>query len=281
MRFFIITLLLCFSFSISAQLENDQQYALTTSTFTLGAGPAQVLDPYISPFEYSGLQIRAHATARKFFTPDNNKLSYTHKGYFDLGTASHPSRNNSMQFFNVNYMFGVNYHFRPMENLMVLAGGGWDLDVGGKYLARNVNNPFSLDLFTNLNATAEIQYLFNLWKQDFSIQYGTQMPLLGCMFVPMQGITYYELFMLNNLSTAFHFSSLHNKVGWSHYLNLDIPTKISTFRISIMHDYLKYSANDLVFRKSGLTFSVGTVVDLYVFAGKKRGVPANFIRSYE
>lgn len=281
MRFFTITIFLFVSCYLVAQDQNGQQYALTTSTFTFGAGPAQVLDPYISPFTYSGLQMRAQGTARKFFTPENNLLSYTHNAFFDLGTATHPSRNNSMQFFNVNYMFGVNYHFRPMDKLMVLAGGSWDIDVGGKYLARNVNNPFSLDLFTNLNATAGVQYLFNLWKQDFRVQYGAQMPLFGCMFVPMQGITYYELFMLNNLSTAFHFSSLHNKIGWSHYVNLDIPTKISTFRVSIMHDYLKYSANEMVFRKSGLTFSVGTVVDLYVFSGKKREVPANFIRSYE
>ena len=186
-----------------------------------------------------------------------------------------------MLFFGINYSFGVNYHFRLKNQLMILAGGSWDIHAGGKYLARNVNNPFSLDLYTNLNAVAEIQYPFRLLKQDFTARYGAQTPLLGCMFVPMQGITYYELSMLKNLDTALHFSSPHNRHGWSHYLSLDIPLKFSTIQLNIQHEYLKYTANELVFKKNGLNFSVGTVVDLHVFSGKKRKYPANFIRSYE
>lgn len=278
----ILTVLLIISaLSLNAQNDGDQQYALTTSAFTVGLGSAKILDPYLSPFEYSGVQARIQNSARRFFNPENDKLSYTHKAFLDGGIAYHPSQNNSMMFFNTNYSYGVNYHFRPKDNLMLLAGGNWDINVGGKYLARNVNNPFSLDLYTNLNATAELQYLFKLWKQDFSLQYGAQSPFLGCMFVPMQGITYYELFVLNNLGTAFHFSSLHNRRAISHYLNLDIPLNFSTIRVSIQHDYLQYSANEMVFRKSGLNFAVGAVTDLYVFSGKKRKIPANFVRSYE
>ena len=58
-----------------------------------------------------------------------------------------------MLFFNTNYMYGISYHMRPSDKLMILAGGSWAIDLGGKYLGRNVNNPFSLDLFTEINAT--------------------------------------------------------------------------------------------------------------------------------
>lgn len=278
----ILTVLLLISVLTSkAQNDDNQHFALTTSSFTVGVGAAKILDPYLSPFEYSGMQARIQHSSRRFFNPENDDLSFTHKAFLDGGIAYHPNRNNSMMFFNTNYSFGMNYHFRPANSLMLLTGGSWDINVGGKYLARNVNNPFSLDLHTNLNATAELQYLFKLWKHDFSLQYGAQSPVLGCMFVPMQGITYYELFVLNNLETAFHFSSLHNRRAWSHYLNLDIPLNFSTIRVSIQHDYLQYSANEMVFRKSGLNFAVGAVADLYVFSGKKRKIPANFVRSYE
>lgn len=274
-------ILILLSVSIQAQQENDSLYALTTSSNTVGAGFVRILDPYLSPFEYSGLQIRLQNKAQKFFNPANDKLSYTHKGFIDGGWAHHPSRNNSMMFFNTNYSFGVNYHIRPANNLMLLLGGSWDLGVGGKYLSRNVNNPFSLDLHTGLNATAELQHLFKLWRQDFRIRYGAQTPLLGCMFIPFQGITYYEMFMLNNWQPAFHFSSLHNRQAWTHFLDFDIPLNFSTIRINIQHDYLKYKANNMVFKKSGLNFAVGTVVDLYVFSGKKREIPTRFISSYE
>lgn len=281
MKKIFIVILILLSVSIRAQQDEEQLFALTTASNTVGAGMVKIVDPYLSPFEYSGILVRFQSTAQKLFNPEDNTLSYTHKGHIDGGWAQHSNRNNSMMFFNFNYSFGVNHHLRPIDNLMLLLGGSWDLGVGGKYLARNVNNPFSLDLYTGLNATTEVQYLFNLWRQDFRIRYGARVPLFGCMFVPMQGITYYEMFMLKNWHSAIHFSSLHNRQAWSHFVDFDIPLSFSTLRINIQHDYLKYTANEMVFKKSGLNFAVGAVVDLYVFSGKKRKIPARFVSSYE
>ncbi|MHB9056287.1 MAG: DUF3316 domain-containing protein [Paludibacteraceae bacterium] len=267
--------------SVNAQEFTAEKYALTTSSTTVGLGIVNMLDPYLSPYNYSGLQLKVQNKTRRFLNPENDKLSYSNHLLFEVGMGSHPSGNNSMQFFNTNYMFGMNYHMRPADNLIFLAGGSWDIDLGGKYLGRNVNNPFSLDLYTDINATAEVQYTFNLWKHDFRVQYGAVSPLIGCMFVPMQNATYYDIFILNNTQNTLHFSSLYNKRAWFHYLNLDIPFKSSTLRISLQHDYLKYSANEIVFRKNNVTLSVGTVVHLYTFKGKKDKIPAEFINSYE
>lgn len=267
--------------SVNAQEFTAEKYALTTSSTTVGLGIVNMLDPYLSPYNYSGLQLKVQNKTRRFLTPENDKLSYSNNLLFEVGMGSHPSGNNSMQFFNANYMFGMNYHMRPADNLIFLAGGSWDIDLGGKYLGRNVNNPFSLDLYTDINATAEVQYTFNLWKHDFRIQYGAVSPLIGCMFVPMQNATYYDIFVLNNTQNTLHFSSPYNKRAWFHYLNLDIPFKSNTLRISLQHDYLKYSANEIVFRKNNITLSIGTVVHLYTFKGKKDKIPVDFINSYE
>ena len=186
-----VTVILFFVFvlNLSAQVNENDKYALTNSAFTFGSGDAKILDPYLSTFSYNGL--------------------------------------------------------------------------------------------TNMNATVEIQFVFILWRQNLRVQYGTQTPILGGMFVPHQGATYYEVFMLSNLTNSFHFSSLHNKIGWHQYLNIDIPTKINTIRFSIAHDYLIYGANDMVFKNNRLTFFVGSVMDLYVFSGTKRKTPSNFIKTYE
>ena len=222
----IIFVFLCLA--VTAQEFSDDKYALTTSSTTIGTGAVSVLDPYLSPFEYNGFHLRAQNDSRRFLNPNNDKLSYTSHLLFDVGMGSHPSGRNSMQFFNANYMFRLNYNLRPAEKLMFLLGGSADIDLGGKYLGRNINNPFSLDLYTNFNASAEIQYQFNLWKQDFRVQFGAVSPLLGVMFVPMQNATYYEMFVLNNTKNAFHFTSLHNKRAWFQHLNLDIHLKFNT-----------------------------------------------------
>ena len=280
-QIFILIIFSCLYFFAGAQEFAKEKYALTTSSTTIGAGSVSILDPYLSPFDYNGFQIRVQNNSRRYFNPENNKLSYSSRLLMDLGKASHPSGKNSMLFFNTNYMAGVNYHFRPAENLMFLAGASWDIGLGGKYLSRNVNNPFSLDLYTDLNATAEIQYQFNVWKRNIRLQYGVATPLVGCMFVPMQNESYYELFVLDNTQNAFHISSLHNKRALYQQLNIDIPFKYNTLRFGIQHDYLKYSANDVVYRREALTFSVGAVMHFYTFKGKKDKIPVNFIHSYE
>ncbi len=282
MRKYCLLFFLLIIFIPQRGFANDStQYALRTSATTIGLGFSKITDPYLSPFEYNGYEIKLQNNSRRFLKPDDNRFSYSNQILMEIGNGTHPSGKNSMLFFNANYMLGGNYHFRPADNLMILAGGSWDIDVGGKYLGRNINNPFSLDLYTNINATAEIQYLFKLWKQDFRLQLGAVSPVLGCMFVPTQNVSYFELFMLNNRKNAFHFSSLHNKRAVFSYFNLDFLLKSQTWRLSIQDDYMKYSANDMVFKKQGFVISIGTVVHLYTFNGKKDKIPTNFIHSYE
>lgn len=277
---FIVLFLLIFTCQFS--LANDStKYALHTSATTVGIGFSSATDPYLSPFEYKGSKIRLQNNSRKFLKATENQISHSSQVFLDFGQGVHPSGRNSMLFFNTHFMCGGNYHFRPIDNLMILAGSSWDLAVGGKYMGRNVNNPFSLDLHTNINVTTEVQYNFNIKKLDLRMQLGAVSPVLGCMFVPVQGISYYELFMLNNAKNAFHFSSLHNKRAIYSYFNLDFLLKHHTWRLSIQNDYTKYMANDIVFKNHGLIFSIGTVVHLYTFKGKKDRIPTNFIHSYE
>ncbi len=277
---FIVLLLFIFTCQI-ASANDSTKYALRTSATTVGIGLSNITDPYLSPFEYKGSKIRIQNNSRRFLKATQEQISYSSKLSLDIGQGKHPSGRNSMLFFNTHFMLGGNYHFRPAENLMILGGGSWDLGVGGKYMGRNVNNPFSLDLYTNINVTAEAQYSFNIKNLDFRMQLGAVSPIFGCMFVPMQNISYYELFMLNNVKNAFHFSSLHNKRAIYSYFNLDFLLKHHTWRFSIQNDYSKYSANDMVLKNQGLIFSIGTVVHLYTFKGKKEKIPTNFIHSYE
>jgi len=266
---------------VYAQDSTVKNYPLVTSSKTFNIGSINVLDPYLSPYEYNGTRIGYMTDNRRFIRANDTTLSYTSRAILNISTADHPNKNNSMLMFEGYYNLGINYHIRPFEKFMVLIGGSWDVDLGGKYISRNVNNPFSLDLYTNINATAEVQYEFNFLKQNLRLQYGVQTPLIGYMFVPMQGASYYELFSLNNLSDAFHFSSLHNRRAWMQYFHLDIPLRMTTLRLGIQHDFLQYSANDMVFHKKGFNFSIGYIIDFYTFSGKKNKILDNFTSSYK
>ncbi len=278
---FILHLFIFSFLTMQAQDFTNERFPLTTSVKTMDIGNMNILDPYLSPYEYSGFQIGLFEENRRLMPSIDTLISYTSRKSLSFGSGNHPSKNNSMLMFNGNYNFGLNYHIRLHKNFLVLVGGSWDIDLGGKYISRNVNNPFSLDLYTNLNATAELFYRFKLKNQSLQLHYGFQTPVAGSMFVPMQGASYYELFTLSNMSNAIHFSSLHNKRGILQNFQLDLPLKIATIRLGIQHELMQYSANEMIFHKKSLTFSVGYRVDMYTFTGRKNKVPSNFISAYE
>ena len=64
--------------------------------------------------------------------------------------------------------------------------------------------------------------------RTLKLNYSFEAPILGCMFVPMGGASYYEMFDLGNLDNAVHFSSLHNKQGYDNTLSMVVPFKHST-----------------------------------------------------
>lgn len=279
---YVIFILFVYSTSISYSQGNDSlRFVLTTSVSEVGVGRVKTTDPYLSPSEYKGTAIRVMNNSRRFLKNDNEKLSWTRKSYLEAGLLYHPTGSNSMMLFNTNFSYGLNFHFRPMHNLMLIAGGNCEIDFGAKYLGRNVNNPISVDAFSNLNLTAEAQYIFNILNQEFRAIYGAETPLVGYMFVPLQNVTYYELFRYNSTNNIFHFSSLHNKQAWSHYLNIDMPFDYHTIRLSAKHEQMNYKANNMLFKKSNIMVSIGSVVYFHSIKGKKYKMPQNFVQAYE
>ncbi len=282
---FLTVLLLIITLLSYAQNAENRTYNLITGSNTLGIGYSNILDPYLSPFEYKGQHLIYNTANQRFLTRKDTLLSRVHRFSFLLGNGKHPTNINSMLFFGGNYDFGIHYHWQPSHDLTFLFGGSVDIGLGGKYIARNVNNPFSMDLYTNLNASLSVNYkfdvnFFNWFRQDFRVEYSARTPLIGGMFVPRQGISYYELFSLKNVADAFHFTSIHNQRTILHYLNLDIPTRLTTFRIGLLQYNTQYRANDLVYHRNNFSVNLGWVFDFYVFEGSRNKPPKNFRSTY-
>jgi hypothetical protein len=186
-----------------------------------------------------------------------------------------------MTYLGLSYSWGMHYHFRPMKGLLLLVGGNYELDLAVKNIARNVNNPANVDLATNLNLSGVARYDIPTRKRTMQLQLAVQSPLFGCMFVPRNGASYYEMFELWNLSDAVHFSSLHNKRGIETNLMLQIPFNLSTLRFGLGYNGLKYTANEMVFRRNEISLLIGTTFEVATFEGKKNRAPKNFMSTNE
>ena len=270
----IVLIYVCFivlSFTF-AQADNTKQYLLTTSTENISLTTVDLLDPYLSPLVYTGVGVGYQHSDMKYFKKYVGKMS--HESRFSILAANtyNPQYSSSVNYVGGQYQWGMHYHFRPLEGLHLLAGGNAGALMAVKSNERNVNNPVNVDAALDLGFSGIANYDFSLWRKKFRLSFQLEFPLLGMMYVPMQGASYYEMFTGGDLSNTLHLSSLHNRLARTSGLKLEIPTKNSTWHVGISTSKLKYEANDMFFKQNNYNFNVGYTYDLYIFRGRKNNI---------
>lgn len=276
-KYILISSIILLSTSLSGQKPEEQNYLLTTKTNTIGLSILSLTDPYLSPLTYTGNGIQFEHESRRFLSTTNTNVSIQFKLDLEAGYLLNPAQTSSMTYLAIDYNGGMHYHFRLMKGLILLAGGSWDLDLGYKDVPRNVNNPGNVDLATNLNLSGVAMYDIPLRRRTLRMQLAIETPILGWMYVPLAGASYYEMFRLGNLSNISHVSSIINRRGINPKLTLDVPFNRSVWRVGLMYQTLRYSANNLVFNRNELSLHVGTTFDMVAFGGRKRLAPVNFV----
>ena len=258
--------------------QNAEKYHLMTSDWQFGERWTGLNDPYLSPLRYSGRGLAASLNNKRFFLKKSEKIIETSNisAFYDF--LINPAQTALMLYLGGNANYGVNYRFNAFKNLSFLVGGSADIDLSIRYLARNSNNPFNMDLAANLNFSASAQWKFLLLKRVFSLDATVRTPLIGTMFVPQNGASYYEMGTFDNgLRNTIHLSHLGNKKGLRTFLGLDIPIWRLTIRVSGNAELLKFKANDAVYRRATVGFGAGIKYSFIAFAGKKNLPPENFI----
>jgi hypothetical protein len=176
-----------------------------------------------------------------------------------------------------NAALGALYEYRDLNNLILHAGGNVDIDFAYKMNSRNVNNPVNIDLATNLNAMLGVRYNIATRKRMLKLKANLEFPLIGCMFVPYPGLSYYEMYSSGAYGEAIHFSSLHNKQGLKEQISIDIPFKKSTCSFGVRMHQLKYQAADQPYSFNEFSIFVGINYDIVRFSGRKVKMPEYYI----
>ena len=216
-----------------------------TATHILGLGSTHILDTYLSQEKYKGdglsyLYIREHARLEKRW---NNVIEHE----LDFSTTEDRSKTTTELEASYNLYWGRYRSWRLLDaHLHLQAGGLVNGTLGFIYHTSNSNNPAQARAAINLMPSGIATYDFHLGRQRFIVRYELNVPLLGVMFSPNYGQSYYEIFSLGNYDHNIVPTTFISAPTLRQQLSLDWRTgdRIS-IRIGYLGNYQQAAVNNL------------------------------------
>lgn len=265
---FILIVLTCLPTRIQAQ-DSLQATRHVMRSVMIGAGHNNTFETYLSPLEYEGPEVRfAYETMRMTRLMGGNvsaqNLFQLHASY-----TENISQTNHTYGGLVNWSYALHYQFRPAKGLKILFGPMLDLNAGVVYNRRNSNNPAQAKAYGGLGASGMLIWKFRIRNYPMTVRYQANLPLLGVMFSPEFGESYYEIFSLGNGGRNVVFTSLHNNPSLRQLLTLDFPVGNTVMRVGYVCDLQQAKVNNLKSHTYSHDFMIGVVRNLYLFHGKK------------
>lgn len=241
----------------------------TTSFLMAGAGSNRQLDTYLSPMQYSGYGITVLGGRERMTRMAKGHLSYFTQLQGAFSSTMNPAKTAKELGARVAYDAGWHYNWHPASGLILKAGGLLGADAGFLYNARNGNNPAQGRGSADLSISAGGSYTFKIKKLPLTARYQADMPMVGCMFSPQYGQSYYELWQGNRDHNVV-FSHPGNALSFRHQLSLDFVFHTTTMRIGYLGDVRQSHVNGIKTHDISHSFVIGYVRYLRVLNREDR-----------
>ena len=269
----LVTLLLGYISPITSQevnVDSLEMHRFVTRSLTYGIGYSNIFDEYLSPQEYKGIDFRiARETMR--LSKFNPNVSVQNFFQANISYTHNRADNNNTFAGLVNWNYGLHYQFHLTDNFKLLAGGLVNVNGGVIYNLHNGNNPASARAYIDLDASGMAIWTLKIKNKPVKLRYQLNVPVIGAMFSPHYGQSYYEIFSLGNKGGVIRFTSPHNHPSLRQMLSFDFPVGKSQLRISYLCDIQQAKVNKIKSHSYSHVFMVGFVKEIYrIPGGKKR-----------
>lgn len=255
---------------MQAQEDSLQANRYVMRATLYGVGFTNILDTYLSPAEYTGPEVRILRESMHMTNLMDGRVSVQSLFQGHLSLTENRAGTGSEIAGLVNWNYALHYQFRLSEKLKILAGPLLDLNGGFVYNLRNSNNPAQAKIYANLAASGMVIYRFRIGNYPLVARYQANLPLMGIMFSPEYGQSYYEIFNLKHDGKNVLFTSLHNQPSLRQFLTLDFPIRSVNMRFGYVCDIQQAKVNRLKSHTWSHVFMLGFVKNFYLLKGKNK-----------
>jgi hypothetical protein len=255
-------------FCLSLHAQDNKPVPLTYQSTLVGFGTNHIYDSYLSPLKYSGINVGLIYEQMSMIGLGNGNFASQHHFFIDYSYTENNTKTASNQSGLFEYNFGIPYRFNVNENFQVFAGPQAGILFGFIYNSRNGNNPASAKVNINAGLSGIAAYKFMIKSQPFRFRYQFNLPVVGSMYSPQFGESYYEI-GLGNSEKLFYVSSFHNYFVFKNILSVELPLNWITMRVALVNSFYQTKINDLTTQIRSNTFYVGVSKNFYVVSGKK------------
>lgn len=194
----MLAMLLLIPVKSLAQTEASINRLTTTQGYQIGLGSTNTLDTYLTPERFSGWGVTVLSTTERQRQHASWSTLIEHQ--LHLSKGSDRAENDSELEGSYNLYIGRLHSWQLLNGDLCLQGGGMaNLCMGFIYNMRNnANNPAQARFAINVMPTCIATWRPPLSKRRLALRYELQLPLIGIMFSPNYGQSYYELFTQGN-----------------------------------------------------------------------------------
>lgn len=201
------------------------------TTLLWGIGRTNIYDTYLSPLNYRGPNLSFSADIQRQ-RKKNAAVSFNSLTRINLGYTQNHVQTAQMYDFRISTDLGWSYAWTNiLPNTSVSAGALWGITLGVTYNSQNGNNPAQGHTVTRLSAAISATYSLPLHRKILSLRYQAFTPLLGMMFSPQFGQSYYSIFSQGNWDRNLVATHPLNALSLYHRLTLHIPCNKRTLSL--------------------------------------------------
>lgn len=256
-RLLLLSAMLIFANNfVIAKGEGD---SIRTHSYLFGIGSTHQLDTYLSNLNYTGYQVSIVRETLRMTHLANRKISFQTLWQGSFSHSTNASSTSTDWGGHIGYDALWHYNWTPLSGLRLMAGGAVGADAGFLYNSRGGNNPAQGRFNVDISASAMAIYRFRLWGMDCGLRYQINMPVMGVLFSPQFGQSYYEIGQ-GHLNKNICFSHPGNAFSLWQQLTLDIPlTRHFTLRAGYLCDIRQSNVHNIKMHDRSHSFMLGFV----------------------